>query len=381
MSTSHQTLDTINLALNSTILPQNTTHPTEFPLNCHDPKTYDKFAGCYFREDITVPLQLVFLACFGLCLILALFACKNLLLSIPKRGHKAFHFKTINLLLFIYLLARVAYFSDAILLASYGWKIPLYVVIILDYASAFLLNTVMVIGAYCWINTILTSSFNNNKKKINASVCLGLCIMNLIFLGGVIAMSLMKRLKDEDHMPSVKIWSLPNILVFISTSTNELYFVFSCILLINRLARDKRTCSKSAKEGVSLIIAIISFVRAGRNFVAAVHKDVRKDSIVNDDYLWSAILFTYLIITEVIPAILLLTKFSPSEDLGLQKSVSGVTGVKTTVFNESLIEREAEKFASSMPVRKSTAPSSAKFSFNTKDTSSYLDAREALLGQ
>jgi len=321
--------------------------PSSQAIRCTTPEDFETYDYCLEREDITYPLKITFLICFLVTLLLLIPAARNIYSTYSKKFTINPITRIINGLLALYLFLRLSYFADSLLQLAGIWTFPLYSVIIMDYASVLTLNTAMVVSAYSWCTTILAVAFNNSRRPINKAITLILSIGNLICL--ILATVEQLRLQKTDDTiidyEILDIWIVSRIVVAASTAFSGIYFITVCMMLFGYIDSNsgQNRCSNSCSQQLSLAIAVVSFVRMGRSGIAGVLGPVRRNSIIEQDLVWPSIIFTYLLITEFLPTIVLLSKFSPTQKQKIRSSSSEVSGVKTIVFNEADIENEYER--------------------------------------
>lgn len=339
---------------------------TETP-KCNDPSTFPYYSRCMEREDIIYPLQLAFFACFLMCLLLLFPTLRNITTTFIKKSKGNLMIRVISLTLIAYLTLRLLYFSDGFFQVGGYWNFPLYILTSLDYASILLLNTALMLCAQVWISTILTLSLNNDKKRVVQITCALLCFFNLIYLGITVAHEMI--MEDDDskviNPEESNAWTLTRILLCISTVSNGLFFITGCLMLMGALRTVKdqqKRCTDGMKERFTLAFAILSFLRMGRCGLASSLKQTRQDSIVNGDYVWAAIFTGYMILTEFLPSIVILAKFSLDEARLYKQSFDEASGIKITLFqDEKDLDKEILENAERRNGKSSTASNKLHF--------------------
>ena len=276
-------------------------------VDCRRQSDLSNYSRCMLRDDVSTQLNFVYSFLFLVFFIALLMTLHNLfkLFNLSIKQPRVMTFRAINICILLALISRLVFYFDSIVILLTDWFLPLKYYIILDSLSILSLDTSMVIGAYCWMLSLLTISFKNKLKPyvrcLNYMLvgfnCLDFLALTLIFsLGGY---------NDEDP-PILRNYLLPSILLVIPTLISGFYFslvcVLMCIYLQNRGNRPRRLCL----DQLGLVCGIVSFLRVGQSSLEITVdwiQQIRTHSLMNDDLILPMFTIVYVLIVEFFPII------------------------------------------------------------------------------
>ncbi|RZL31042.1 MAG: hypothetical protein EOO96_16840 [Pedobacter sp.] len=136
-------------------------------INCSQEDSYDLYAQCILRDDLTSKLRITFIALFIInCALLAKNIYNLVVIHRLKRTKNLKHMAIFNALLLPTILLHMALYANSILLelGLPGYSLMVYGII--EIVQVIALNNLFALGAYFWMKMLFRLTFNN-KISIN----------------------------------------------------------------------------------------------------------------------------------------------------------------------------------------------------------------------
>lgn len=308
-------------------------------VRCNDIENYKKYAGCALRDDITPETQIVFFCLMLLCL--ALFAKAAWNLIIIYRIHDQTHsssMKLITQVIMVFYLVETIWFFDGPLQLFFNTELPLYLYHYFEDIGVLLLNSILCIGGYVWITTILMITLNNSKKMLVNGIYSCLLILNFLFFVYFTMAYFYELVHDDSIMSTVGIafTKIPGTLLMISTALNGIFFGVGCVILRGYLHRnwvifgDKEGVTLSRLAIIGVCISCLRVLQIILDLTWSLPEMIKKGTTVGELWAWWWPIYggVYLLIANILPSSFFLQKYAPNPYAKIQEKVrrSGADG-------------------------------------------------------
>ena len=296
-------------------------------IKCSDDNEFSRYSRCLVRDDINEVMQIIFICFCGLFMILTLKCIYNLRMIFKlSKISKCANMKALNIVMGVFLILSIIFYSDGLFqLINLDDFFPLYIYQTLNTTSILVLNSAMSLGSYYWIAAVSKATFNNSKSKKLKFVCKFLMILNICLFIVVITDTIIYPIQDNTLLTiSHTSILIIRLVLFIASSTNGIFFSLGCYFLWRSIRNQNQISHTGNLKVESLVIcaAIFSLLRAIQdlgNLYGWVMNLFFTKSIENDTAPYAIYYTLYIFLTSVVPAFLILIKFSPSNNYDNEK--------------------------------------------------------------
>lgn len=326
--------------------------PSPTLINCDDTDSYDYYAGCMLRDDIDSKTQIIFSIFFVICLLIFGKSVWNLITIFRiQRRTPADNMKTMNLIICVFAITQLGFYSDGPLQLFAKTNVPLSWYQYLESLSVLLLNIALCNGGYFWINTIFSVTLNNMYKTIVSGIYSCLHIFNFLFFVYYTMAYFYKTVNDEDPFSEVGIavTKVPPLITAVSTGMNGLFFSLGCLILRRYLANNWEKIAK--EEGkvlarLAIIGVCIAAVRILQNVIEGIWQlpeGIKRDTVTGKTWPWAWAVYgaVYLALVNLLPSLYFLMKYAPKysekyDDEGSFQSNAGSLLIKIIRASEGI---------------------------------------------
>lgn len=319
-------------------------------INCTENASYDQYAQCIIRDDLTPKLRITFIALFVInCALLGKNIYNLITIHQLKRTKNLKHMAIFNALLLPTILLQMALYANSILveLGLPGYSLLVYGMI--EMCQVITLNNLFALGAYFWMKMLFRLTFNNAKIKTVKVIFILCCVMNLSFLS-ITCFSFFHN-NINDATPWSKIQESVELMYLLAGSSTVINGLFFSLAVFYGRSLTKNSSAGLAGQifvsNLAILAALISILRVAQDFIQAVCRllvDLKRDSVINNDWNYSIYLTSFLMIANIIPLIIFLKRYAPNRQKKFPKfSNLSSYAQSTNALDEPMSPKTQEK--------------------------------------
>lgn len=294
----------------------------EDAIRCDTQENFNKYCGCFLRDDIDSKTQFIFLILFIIFMFLLIKAIMNIYIIYRiRRKTPANNMLVVNWMILMFIFLRLVFFFDGPLRYLNEFGYPLYLYLVFEAASILTINSVLCVGGHVWLSTVFSVTFQNKYKALMRYVYNMLMLLNLVFLITICTYYLRYRIQDNLEREKARHGTtdaIATVCLITSTASNGVFFIMGCIMLrryIQRRWKESYHSEGASLAKLAIFGAFLSIIRVVQDIFGlwdTWETSLKRYSLINGSW-WYVIYSTvFITLVDIIPVIYFQNKYTPN---------------------------------------------------------------------